>query len=170
MLNTILEPSTAPEKRSRKRTTYGTLGQFRVLRVQDGSPCLLCLNSPEMVAEAWRKQVSTSPWFDPDKEHMVVFVVNSRLVLKGWNLVSVGSVNETTCHPREVLRPVLVAAGYGFVVAHNHPSGDPSPSNADRAVTTRILEAAAIMQVSLLDHVIIGSNGRHFSFREAGTI
>lgn len=74
MLNTILEPSTTPEKRSRKRTTYGTLGQFRVMTVQEGSPCLLCLNSPEMVAEAWRKQVATSPWFDPDKEHMVVFV------------------------------------------------------------------------------------------------
>lgn len=171
MLETILDPPTPPSKRSRKRTTYGTLGQFRVLTVQDGPPCLqLCLDHPEMVAEAWRKQVATSPWFDPDKEHMVVFVVNSRLVLKGWNLVSVGSVNETTCHPREVLRPVLVAAGYGFVVAHNHPSGDPSPSHADRAVTTRILEAAAIMQVSLLDHVIIGSNDRHFSFREAGTI
>jgi DNA repair protein RadC len=99
-----------------------------------------------------------------------VFVLNARLGLKGWNVVSVGSNNETTCHPREVLRPVLVAAGHGFIVAHNHPSGDPSPSRADQEVTKRLNSAADLLQVRLIDHVVIGADPPSFLFREAGLV
>ena len=74
------------------------------------------------------------------------------------------------CHPREILRPVVVAAGYAFVIAHNHPSGEPSPSDSDRRVTQRIKDAASTLMVRLLDHVVIGSPGRYFSFREAGLV
>ena len=74
------------------------------------------------------------------------------------------------CHPREILRPVVVAAGYAFVIAHNHPSGEPSPSDSDRRVTQRIKDAASTLMVHLLDHVVIGSPGRYFSFREAGLV
>ena len=158
-------------RRTKAGITYSNLGQFRVLSVADQPPPPpLLLDAPDSVVEAWRTLVVPNPWFDPEKEHMVVFVLNTRLGLKGWNVVSVGTVNETTCHPREVLRPVLVAAGHGFVVVHNHPSGDPSPSSADREVTNRLRDAAALMQVRLIDHIIVGSNGRHFSFREAGMV
>ena len=58
-------------------------------------------------------------------------------------------------------------AGHGFIAAHNHPSGDPSPSKADREVTKRLRDSAALRQVRFIDHVV-GSNGRSFSFREAG--
>ena len=157
-------------RRTKAGIRYSHLGQFRVLAVEDEPPPPLFLDAPDAVAEAWRTLVAVNPWFDPEKEHMVVFVLNTRLGLKGWNVVSVGTVNETTVHPREVLRPVLVAAGHGFVVAHNHPSGDPTPSNADREVTRRLRDAAALMQVRLIDHVIVGSGGRSFSFREAGMV
>jgi DNA repair protein RadC len=157
-------------RRTKAGITYSNLGQFRVHVVNDDPPPPLALDAPDSVVNAWRTLVATNPWFDPDKEHMVVFVLNTRLGLKGWNVVSVGTVNETTCHPREVLRPVLVAAGHGFVVVHNHPSGDPNPSQADREVTRRLRDAAALMQVRLIDHIIVGSNGRHYSFREAGGI
>ena len=101
---------------------------------------------------------------------MVVFVLNTRHRLKGWHLASLGTVNESICHPRELLRPVLVAAGYAFVMAHNHPSGDPSPSESDRRVTERVKESASILMVRLLDHVVIGGGSRFFSFREAGLV
>ncbi len=164
------DPEIPKPRRTKAGIRYSHLGQFRVLAVEDEPPPPLVLDAPDSVAEAWRTLVAPNPWFDPEKEHMVVFVLTTRLGLKGWNVVSVGSVNETTVHPREVLRPVLVAAGHGFVVAHNHPSGDPSPSSADREVTTRLRDAAALMQVRLVDHVIVGSGGRQFSFREAGMI
>ena len=157
-------------RRTKAGISYSNLGQFRVMAVEDEPPPPILLDSPEAAAGAWRTLVAPAPWFDPEKEHMVVFVLTTRLGLKGWNVVSVGTVNETTCHPREVLRPVLVAAGYGFVIAHNHPSGDPSPSSSDREITRRLRDAAALMQVRLVDHVIVGSGGRHFSFREAGEL
>jgi DNA repair protein RadC len=85
-----------------------------------------------------------------------------------------GTVSETTAHPREILRPVITRGAHGFVLIHNHPSGDPSPSRADEVVTRRIAEAAKMMQVEFLDHVIIGrpSQGRsaYYSFREAGVV
>jgi len=100
--------------------------------------------------------------------------VDTRLRLIGYTVVSVGTVSETSAHPREILRPVIVAAAHGFILLHNHPSGDASPSRADEMITRRIVEAAGIMQLHLLDHVICGTPapGRtgYYSFREAGLI
>ena len=72
--------------------------------------------------------------------------------------LSTGSVDQTTCHPREVLSPVIRHQAYGFVLIHNHPSGDPSPSDADDRITKKLIEASQLMQVRFLDHVIIGQS------------
>jgi DNA repair protein RadC len=132
------------------------------------------LDSPEKIYEFFRDVVSTDENFESQKEHVVVAIVNSRLRLVGYNIISVGSVNEATAHPREILRPVVIAAGYGFVMMHNHPGGDASPSRADEQVTRRIVEAAGIFQIRFLDHVIAGVKGDgrspYYSFREAGLI
>ena len=86
--------------------------------------------------------------------------------------ISLGSLNETTAHPREILRPALIHAAYAFVLVHNHPSGDPTPSEADRRLTRKLIEAAKLIQINMVDHVIIGAPlpGRlpYFSFLEAG--
>ena len=66
--------------------------------------------------------------------------------------------------------PVLVAAGYAFVMAHNHPGGDPAPSESDRLVTRRVKDAASVLMVRLLDHVVVGTGERFFSFRAAGLV
>ena len=159
-----------PPRRTKSGIRYSNLGQFRVLTVGEAPARPLSLDSPEAVASAWRDEIASKPWFDPEKEHMVVFVLNTRYRLKGWHLASLGTINESMCHPREILRPVVVAAGYAFVIAHNHPSGEPSPSESDRRVTQRVKDAASTLMVRLLDHVVIGSPGRYFSFREAGLV
>lgn len=108
------------------------------------------------------------------QEQVVVAVVDTRLRHIGTTVVSVGTVSESSAHPREIIRPVITRGAHGFVLIHNHPSGDPSPSRADEMVTRRLVDAAKLMQVCFLDHVIIGrpSPGRlpYFSFREAGLI
>src|SRR5512137_1996689 len=106
-----MNPELPRPRRVKGGLHYSNLGHFRVQSVEDTPPDNILLDSPEALARAWRELVAVKPWFDPDKEHMVVFVLNTRLGMKGWNLVSVGTVNETQCHPREVLRPVVVAAG-----------------------------------------------------------
>jgi DNA repair protein RadC len=109
-----------------------------------------------------------------DREYLRVVLLNAKQHLIKVCTVSQGSVNESLAHPREVFKPAIVHSSYSFIMVHNHPSGDPSPSEADIRLTRRILEASRILQIKLVDHVIIGaqSPGRssYFSFKEAGVI
>lgn len=127
------------------------------------------LDTPQRIYECFAPQIAHLP-----QEQVIVVVVNTRLQHIGTNVVAIGTVNEASVHPREILRPVISRGGYGFILIHNHPSGDPSPSRADELITRRIREAADIMQLAFLDHVIVGrpSVGRspYYSFREAGLI
>jgi len=85
-----------------------------------------------------------------------------------------GTLDESLVHPREIFRPVIVHAAAGFVLVHNHPSGDPMPSTADVRLTKRVVKGARILGVEFLDHVIvgrrIGKRPGYFSFQEAGLL
>jgi DNA repair protein RadC len=109
-----------------------------------------------------------------EKESLRVVLLDTKLRLMRVEEVSLGSLNECLAHPREILRPIIAHNAYGFILVHNHPSGDPAPSEADRRLTVRISEAARLLQITLFDHLIIGAPapGRlpYFSFREAGVI
>ncbi len=108
------------------------------------------------------------------KESLRVVLLDTRFHLIKLEEISLGSVNESIAHPREVFRPALVYSAYAIIVVHNHPSGDPSPSQADHSLTRRLREAAELLQIKLLDHVIIGApaEGRapYFSFKEVGVL
>lgn len=108
------------------------------------------------------------------KESLRVILLDTRYHLLRIQEVSLGSVNESIAHPRDVFRPAVIASAYAVVVAHNHPSGDPAPSQADHSLTRRLAEAAELLQIKLLDHIIIGAPavGRlpYFSFKEAGIL
>ena len=127
------------------------------------------LDTPELIHEFFGPQMRHLA-----QEQVMVAVLDARLRHISSTVVSIGTVSESAAHPREILRPVITRGAHGFVLIHNHPSGDPSPSRADEAVTRRLLDAARMMQVVFLDHVIIGkpAAGRspYFSFREAGVI
>jgi DNA repair protein RadC len=109
-----------------------------------------------------------------DRELLRVVLLNAKQQLIKIATISQGSVNESLAHPREVFKPAIVLSAYSFIMVHNHPSGDPSPSEADMRLTRRIVEASRILQVHLVDHVIMGvpAPGRsgYFSFKEAGVI
>lgn len=108
------------------------------------------------------------------KESLRVVLLDTRYHLVRVEEVSLGTVNESIAHPRDILRPAVIAAAYAVVVVHNHPSGDASPSQTDHSLTRRLAEAAQLMQIKLLDHIIIGGpseNGAsYFSFKEAGVL
>ena len=147
--------------------------EFKLARVRE-----VCasrsIDSPEKAYDYWQSVVRDADWFSACKEHLVVLLLNTRHNIEGHTLVSVGTLNESLAHPREILAPVLCGAAYGFILMHNHPSGDPSPSQADRQLTRRIAEGAELLGVKLLDHVIAGNAGSdaepYFSFREMGLI
>ena len=137
------------------------------LAFQDGT-------DPKCIFEYYQEAIASEPDYEPDKEHLVIICVTARMRICGWNMVSVGTLTEALVHPREVFRPVIVRGAYGFVVCHNHPTGDPLPSQADIKQTRRLSEGAEILRVRLIDHVIIGTRapGRepYYSFREGGLI
>lgn len=132
------------------------------------------MDSPEKCHEIWKSVVEAEPDHEPDKESLVVFLLNHRLAPYAWHRVSLGTVSECAAHPREIMRPVIAGCASGFVLMHNHPAGDPSPSRADELMTRRMVEAADMIQIRFLDHLVIGkpAPGRepYYSFREAGLI
>jgi DNA repair protein RadC len=127
------------------------------------------LDSPELVYELMAPEMRAL-----HKESLRVILLDTRYHHISTEQVSLGSVNESIAHPRDVFRPAVVASAYAVIVVHNHPSGDPSPSQSDHSLTRRLVEAAELLQIKLLDHVIIGApaEGRqpYFSFKEAGVL
>jgi DNA repair protein RadC len=139
--------------------------EIKCVTIREPAP-IVNADSPEECAEFWRDTIATAPWFDPCKEHLVTLLLNTQSRLFAFNLVSIGSLNALIAHPREILRPAIVAAAYGFVVMHNHPSDHPYPSIEDRQLTKRIRKACDILSMRFLDHVIVGESSNYFSFRE----
>lgn len=103
------------------------------------------------------------------KEVFLALLLDARHRLLRVERVSEGTLDSSVVHPREVFAPALREAAAAVVVAHNHPSGDPSPSAEDRHVTRRLAEAGRLVGVALLDHVIVGDPG-FVSFRERGDL
>lgn len=128
------------------------------------------ITSPDEAADYWREVIELRSWFQPSREHVVTLLLNTRYNIIGHHLVSIGTMNECIAHPRDILGPVLCGSAYAFIVMHNHPSGDPSPSQADIRLTRQIREGGELLRVELADHVIVGRAGRYYSFREAGLI
>ncbi len=127
------------------------------------------LDTPELINELLGAEMRALT-----RESLRVVLLDTKNQLLRVEEVSHGSLNESVAHPREIFRPALIYSAFAMIVVHNHPSGDPAPSDADHRLTRRLNEAANLLQIRLLDHVIIGSgdNGRrpYFSFREAGII
>jgi DNA repair protein RadC len=127
------------------------------------------VDTPERVYDLFGADFATM-----DRERLHVVVVNTRYEMIWNELVSIGSLTESIAHPREILRPVLLRGAFGFLIIHNHPSGDPGPSESDRRLTERLKGCAELLRIRFLDHVIIGNadGGRepYFSFRERGML
>lgn len=130
---------------------------------------MICVNQPSGALAYWQQHIATAPHFNPDCECVAVLLLTTRLRVKGHQIVSIGMLNEAMAHPREVFRVAVMGAAYGIVLMHNHPSGEVTPSEADRLITKRICEAGRILRIEIHDHVIIGHQ-RYFSFRESGLL
>ena len=103
------------------------------------------------------------------QEHFVVLAVSARRHLLHRQTVAMGATNIQVIDPREVFFPAIQSNAVGIILAHNHPSDDPSPSQSDLDLTNRLVAAGEMMGVHILDHVIVAQTG-HYSFQEAGQI
>jgi DNA repair protein RadC len=127
------------------------------------------LDSPELVSELVGPEMRRLR-----TESLRVILLDTRYRLLHIEEISLGSLNESIAHPREIFRPALTYSAHAVIVVHNHPSGDASPSQTDHSLTRRLAEAAELLQIKLLDHIIIGAPAEgspgYFSFKEAGVL
>jgi DNA repair protein RadC len=128
---------------------------------------MLVCEKPEDAAAYWRLHVITNPYFNPECECFVVLLLNTRRRVKGHQLVTIGTMDSTLVHPREVFRVAVVGSASAVILMHNHPSGDPTPSAADIKVTRDLVRASQVIQIEVLDHVILGHSSQ-ISLRELG--
>lgn len=126
----------------------------------------LC-DCPQRAADYWRRHIEGQSLHDPERECLIVLLLNTRRRVRGHQLVTVGTVDTILVHPREVYRIAIVANAAAIVVMHNHPSGEPEPSEADIRATRDLLRAGQILRIELLDHIIIG-RPRYASLKELG--
>lgn len=113
-------------------------------------------------------------WFAPrlvdlSAEEFHVLALDTQSAVLRDLLVTRGILNGSLVHPREVFRGAIAEAAAGIILAHNHPSGDPTPSPDDRAITRQLADAGRIVGIPVYDHIIIG-NGRYVSFVESGLL
>ena len=106
---------------------------------------------------------------DKKKEYLLAFFLNARHQLIAKEIISIGTLTASLAHPREIFAPAIGQAAAGVVLVHNHPSGDPSPSDEDVRLTKRIAQAGQIMGIELLDHLILASSG-NYSFKTSGAL
>jgi len=136
-------------------------------RLAKGKSLAPLLDTPERVFDAFGKEFMALR-----QESLRVLLLDAKLRLIRSEEIMRGSVSECMAHPREIFRQAMIHSAYAVVVLHNHPSGDPSPSPADIRITRSLREAAQLLQINLIDHIILGSpdGGRvpYYSFKEAG--
>jgi DNA repair protein RadC len=103
-----------------------------------------------------------------DREHLVVLLLNTKSRILGLHAVAIGGIDSCLAEPRGVFRAALLANASRVILGHNHPSGDPTPSAEDEAMTRRMHEAGEVLGIDVLDHVIVGEDGRFVSLKERG--
>ena len=143
--------------------------EFKVMALRDcpvPSDMLIC-QTPQQIADYWHLHIAKTPHFNPECECLAVLMLNTRRRVKGHQLVTIGTMDTILVHPREVFRCAIIAAASAIALIHNHPSGEPQPSDADIKVTRDLIRAGQLLKIEVLDHVIIG-NPNHCSLRECG--
>ncbi len=130
------------------------------------------INTPNRMIHVLQAILQAEPEHDQEKEHFWIIALNHRHNIKYIELVSLGTLNSSLVHPREVFRYAIMQGTSGIILAHNHPSGYAQPSDNDIAVTKRLKEAGDIIGIQILDHVIVGNgtNAGFLSMKEAGYI
>lgn len=123
-------------------------------------PKKILLDSPEAVVDYLKKKIGESK-----KENFYIIAIDARNNFINIQEISIGSLTASIVHPREVFREAIRSSAASIILAHNHPSGDPEPSEGDLVITKRLTEAGKILGIGINDHIIVTKNN-YFSFKD----
>jgi DNA repair protein RadC len=140
--------------------------RYAVRKDQDGQPILVgrTLSRPSESAAALMAVLQDEP-----AEVFAILCLTTKHRVIAYHEVSRGTLDSVPAHPREVFTAAVLSHAAAIIACHNHPSGDPTPSPDDLAVTRRLAAAGEVLDIPLLDHIIIG-DARYFSFKEAACL
>jgi DNA repair protein RadC len=148
---------------------------YRVKVVREGRPkyCEV-LSQPQNVYDFLKREIGNET-----REVFVAIFLNTKNVPLHWSLISIGTLSSSVIHPREAFAPGVIEQevsinavahkAAAIIIAHNHPSGDPTPSPEDTTLTQRLVNAGEVLGIAVLDHLILGDTG-YFSFKEEGLL
>jgi len=171
LANKILKRFSASEL---PNLTYNDLKDYPGLGPAKACEIIACFELGKRLLKGKKTEIYLTPkevWEelrdlrDNKKEHFVIFYLDSRNQEIKREIISVGTLNANLVHPREVFEPAIRNLAAQIILAHNHPSGDPEPSEDDLEITKRLLEAGKILGIEVIDHVIVTKTG-FISFKE----
>ncbi|MFH1510570.1 MAG: JAB domain-containing protein [Candidatus Woesearchaeota archaeon] len=134
--------------------------EVKIHLVRENNPAKECLvKSSKDVYELVKDELKKA-----DREIFLAVSLNTRNKVLGINTVSVGSLNASLVHPREVFKPAILQNATGLILVHNHPSGEEKPSREDLEITARLVEAGKLIGIDVIDHIIVGN--KFYSFAD----
>jgi len=123
------------------------------------------INDKYAITSADKISKYTDEFINEDREHFIVLGLDTKNRVIYRDIVTIGTLNATIIHPREVFKKACIMSCNSIILVHNHPSGDPAPSEEDKKITKLLKQAGEILSIKVLDHIIIGSEGK-YSFKE----
>ncbi|MCB9868606.1 MAG: DNA repair protein RadC [Planctomycetes bacterium] len=150
------EPGIGPVRAAALQAAFGLARRLVELRLRPGTPIRSAVDVARVVRETARSV---------RRESFYALLVDARHRVLGLRVVSVGSLSSAPVHPREVFAAAVREGAAALVLAHNHPSGDATPSAEDREVTARLRESGELLGITVLDHVVVGAT-TYYSFAE----
>lgn len=151
-----------------KKTRCSGVPIYRVALIREGK--MRCYDT-RIRSSATASELLHRYLADVDREHFVAVLLDRKNQVIGLHTVSIGSLTASIVHPREVFKIAILANSAAVIFGHNHPSGDPQPSQEDRALTARLVEAGKLLGIDVIDHTVIGDGtSRYFSFADAGIL
>ena len=156
-----------PQKRD-ERQTVKRMPVYHVELVRDRSVKFEIETPIDSVKTA--AKIITQELAGADREKLICMWLNARHGLIGMEIVSIGTLTASLASCREIFKGAILANAAEILIAHNHPSGNPSPSNEDIRLTKRLVEAGRIIGIEVVDHLIVADEGRSYSFKAEGAI
>jgi DNA repair protein RadC len=126
---------------------------------------IVAIKNPQTVYDSIMKIINLE---EKDVENLILVALNTKNYINGVFTVSIGSMNSSIVDVRSIFKDALLCNANSIILAHNHPSGDSTPSDEDIDITKRVEECGKILNINLLDHMIIGHGGKYTSLREKG--
>lgn len=129
----------------------------------------IVFDEPQAITKTWQRYVMNEAWFTELQEMFVVFHINTKNKIIGHHLVSLGTLDATLAHPRDVFRVAIMNSAASIVAVHNHPSGEVTPSEADIKISRDLKRAGELLKIEFLDSIIVDNEAEnYFSLRERG--